>query len=138
MTTEVDFMMGEPKRSQRMIVMKTEKPRPERGVGLVSFRGGGGWSLGSLPRYSAEPHGRACGAVMSGHSAKNSSGLASAQRPEPPAQFLKPEEIRLMPISMTVGPVTMGGKMRSMTLGGMKEMRISSSEQTAEVPRRAP
>jgi hypothetical protein len=46
-TTDVLFMIGEPKRSQRMMVRKTENPRP---------------------RNSALPHGRACGAVFEGKS----------------------------------------------------------------------
>ena len=51
MTTAVDFMMGAPYRSDRMMVRKTERPRP---------------------RYSADPHGSAWGARMFGHLAKKS------------------------------------------------------------------
>lgn len=43
-----------------------------------------------------------------------------------------------MPINITVGPVTIGGKMRNMVLGGMKEMSTSIKAHTAEVPMRAP
>jgi hypothetical protein len=43
-----------------------------------------------------------------------------------------------MPMSMTVGPVTMGGNTRRITRGGTNEMRISSSEHTAAVPSTAP
>jgi hypothetical protein len=39
---------------------------------------------------------------------------------------------------MTVGPVTMGGNMRSRIRGGMKDNKISSRAQTAQVPSRAP
>ncbi len=75
---------------------------------------------------------------MSGQRAKKSDGLAAAHNPAPPAQFCMPDWIRDTPINMTVGPVTKGGKMRSMILVGMKEMRISSSAHTAEVPIMAP
>lgn len=78
MMTLVDFMMGDPKRSQRMMVMNTEKPRP---------------------RYSAEPQGSACGAVMSGQRAKKSVGLACEQGPLPPSQPWNPDSMRLMPMS---------------------------------------
>lgn len=117
MTTLVDFMMGDPKRSHKIMVTKTEKPRP---------------------RYSGDPQGSACGAVMSGHFAKNSSGFASAQSPDPPAQFLNPDWIRLIPINMTAGPVTMGGKSLSIIFGGRKERAISNRAQTAAVPIIAP
>jgi len=75
MTTDVDFMMGEPKRSQRMMVRKTRKPRP---------------------MYSAEPQTSACGAAMLGHLAKKA-GSPPRQRPAPPAQFSKPDWMRLTP-----------------------------------------
>ena len=78
MMTLVDFMIGDPKRSQRIMVTKTEKPRP---------------------RYSGEPQGSACGAAMLGHLAKNAVGEASAQGPEPPAQLLKPLLMRYTPMS---------------------------------------
>lgn len=45
-TTAHDFMIGEPKRSHRMIVTKTENPRPMN---------------------SALPHGRGLGAKIVGH-----------------------------------------------------------------------
>lgn len=60
------------------------------------------------------------------------------QDPLPPAQFSKPLSMRLMPMSMTVGPVTMGGKTRSIVLGGMKAISTSISAHTAAVPMRAP
>ena len=93
---------------------------------------------------------------MSGQLAKNGSGSAAEHRPEPPNQFWNPDLIRAMPINMTVGPgpsrqrrvsctitssyspVTIGGKMRSMTLGGRKERRISRKAQTEAVPMMAP
>ena len=46
--------------------------------------------------------------------------------------------MRFTPINMTVGPVTIGGKIFCKNLGGKNEMRISSREQTAAVPRSAP
>ena len=58
--------------------------------------------------------------------------------PAPPAQPVKPDSTRLMPISMTVGPVTMGGKILSMIFGGKNEMKISTTAQIAAVPMRAP
>ena len=39
---------------------------------------------------------------------------------------------------MTVGPVTMGGKIFNMTFGGRNAMRTSSKAHTAQVPSRAP
>src|SRR4051794_5102560 len=111
MMTLVDFMIGEPKRSQRMMARKTEKPRP---------------------RNSALPQGRAWGASMLGHRAKKSLGSVLEKGPEPPAQLLNPVSTRWTPMSMTVGPVTIGGKILSIVLGGMKEMRISTREQTAQ------
>jgi len=39
---------------------------------------------------------------------------------------------------MTVGPVTMGGKIFWMTRGGMKEIKISTKAQQAAVPMMAP
>ena len=117
MTTAVDFMMGAPKRSQRMMVRKTEKPRPMN---------------------SALPQGSACGALMLGQSWKRPVSGRLAQALEPPAQFWKPVSMRWMPMSMTVGPVTSGGKMRLRMRGGVKDMRISRSAQTHCVPRMAP
>lgn len=116
-TTLVDFIMGEPKRSHRMIVMNTEKPRP---------------------RYSAEPQGRAWGALMFGQRANNPSVGLVLHGPLPPAQFWNPLSIKLIPINITVGPVTIGGKILSMTFGGMKLIKISSSAQQAAVPMIAP
>lgn len=88
---------------------------------------------------------------MLGHRAKKSE-VGLAQGPEPPIQFWKPVSIKWMPMSMTehtsdadshgfsrfgglpVGPVTMGGKMRSITFGGIKEMAISIRAQRALEP----
>ncbi len=75
---------------------------------------------------------------MSGHFAKKAGGFAPAHRPDPPAQPWKADWMSDTPIRLTVGPVTMGGKMRSMMEGGMKEMSTSSRAQTAAVPMRAP
>lgn len=41
-------------------------------------------------------------------------------------------------MSVTHVPVTTGGKIRRMILGGMKEMAISRSEATMQVPRNLP
>ena len=99
-----------------MIVMNTAKPRP---------------------RYSGEPHGKACGALMLGHKANKPAWAPDAagfeHGPLPPIQSLKPASTRWMPMSITVGPVTMGGKTLRRTLGGRKEMRISVMAQMAEV-----
>lgn len=89
--------------------------------------------------YSEDPHGSACGAVISGHLAKNAGGFVSAQGPAPPAQLLKPEApIKSTPMSKTVGPLTIGGKIFCSNLGGRKEMAISTNEHRAAVPIRAP
>jgi hypothetical protein len=79
--TLVDFMMGEPNFSHRMMVRKTRKPRP---------------------MYSALPQRRAWGAAMLGHNWKKPSSGWPAQRPDPPAQFWKPVPIKWTPMSMTV------------------------------------
>ena len=110
-------MMGLPKRSQMMMVMKTLKPRP---------------------MYSADPQGRACGAPILGHTAKGPDSGRSAQAPLPPAQFLKPDSMSLIPMRATVGPVTRGGKRRFRSLGLMNERPISSKAQSVPVPIRAP
>jgi hypothetical protein len=117
MITLADFMIGEPNRSVRRIVRNTENPRP---------------------MYCADPHGRAWTAVILGHLAKNSVGFKSEQGPDPPAHPLKPEPMSSTPMSMTVGPVTIGGKIFCKTFGGRKESAISTSEQHAAVPKRAP
>jgi hypothetical protein len=41
---------------------------------------------------------------MLGQLAKNGSGSAAEQRPDPPNQFWKPDLMREIPINMTVGP----------------------------------
>jgi hypothetical protein len=46
--------------------------------------------------------------------------------------------MRVTPISMTVGPVTMGGKIFWMYRGGMNEINISTKAQQAAVPIMAP
>jgi hypothetical protein len=46
--------------------------------------------------------------------------------------------MRLAPIKRTVGPVTMGGKMRFKILGLMKDRPISRREHKQAVPRIAP
>lgn len=64
-TTAVLFMIGDPKRSQRMIVTKTENPRP---------------------RNSALPQGRGCGAEFEGQSWKGPDVGREEHVPLPPAQ----------------------------------------------------
>jgi hypothetical protein len=64
-TTAQDFIIGEPNRSQRMMVMNTEKPSPMN---------------------SADPHGRGFGARIVGQSRKSPSVGRVLQVPDPPAQ----------------------------------------------------
>ena len=64
-------------------------------------------------------------------------GLA-LQLPLPPAQFWKPDLIRLIPMSATVGPVTSGGKIFLRILGLVNDIPISSNAQRDAVPRIAP
>ena len=91
------------------------------------------------PINSAEPQGRGCGAAVLGHKEKSPvGGGVSEHGPFPPAQFLKPLAINLTPTSITVGPVTRGGKIFLRSLGGIKERAISKSAQTHPVPRIAP
>lgn len=75
---------------------------------------------------------------MLGQRAKKPSSGRVEQVPEPPAQFWKPEVMRLMPIRVTVGPVTIGGKIFLSSLGGQKLIKISISAQQHWVPRIAP
>ena len=117
MTTAVDFMMGEPKRSQMMMVTKTEKPRPMN---------------------SALPQGSGCGALMVGHSWYRPEVGRVLQSLLPPAQFLNDDSISSMPMSVTVGPVTSGGKMRFSIAGRVKDSRISSRAAQQAVPRMLP
>lgn len=51
---------------------------------------------------------------------------------------MKPVSIRLTPISITVGPVTIGGKIFCRTFGGKKARPISRKAQQAAVPSKAP
>ncbi len=60
------------------------------------------------------------------------------QVPDPPAQPWKPDLMRLIPISATVGPVTIGGKIFLSHVGLVKEAAISSKAQMAAVPMMAP
>ncbi|KAG5298042.1 hypothetical protein I7I48_07380 [Histoplasma ohiense] len=110
-------MMGEPNRSQRIMVTKTRKPSPMN---------------------SPLPHGRACGASLLGQSIKGPSGGREAQDPLPPAQFFKPDSMSLTPMSNTVGPVTSGGKRRFRYRVLVNESPISSSAQRHDVARSAP
>lgn len=102
-----------PNRSQRIIAKNTENPNPKN---------------------CAEPHGSALGALISGHSLKKSL-VGWKHSPEPPAQSLKPLSMSFTPMSIMVGPVTMGGTTRRRIRGGIKAMSISKRAQQAEVPR---
>jgi hypothetical protein len=115
-TTEVDFMIGEPNRSHKIMARKTEKPSP---------------------RNSADPQGRGWGALILGQRANNPS-VAVIQAPLPPIQLEKPDFISLMPMSITVGPVTIGGSTRSKSFAGIKETRTLMRAHTADVPSMAP
>lgn len=116
--TEQDFIIGEPNRSQRIMVTKTEKPRP---------------------KYSGDPQGSALGAEISGHRSKKSTAVeGEEQGPVPPIQFLKPLWMSFTPIRVTVGPVTMGGKMRNRMRGGTKARMMRRMAVIAPVPRMAP
>jgi len=83
---------------------------------------------------SADPQGNGCGALIVGHMAKIPSTGLLAQRPLPPAQFLNPVAMSFTPMSNTVGPVTMGGKIFLSNFAGKKERPISSNEHNMEVP----
>ena len=115
--TAHDFMMGAPKRSQKIIVTNTEKPRPIN---------------------SALPQGKGCGALVVGHRAYWPDEGRDMQSVEPPAHCSKPCWSSETPMSMTVGPVTTGGKIFLMIFGGMKERTTSIKEVTAAVPKKAP
>lgn len=117
MATAQDFMIGLPNRSHRIIVTKTLKPRPMK---------------------DAEPQGSACGAVISGHSRKMPVVGRLRHDPLPPAQSSKPDSIRLIPIRVTVGPVTRGGNNFLRYFGDVNDMRISSKAQQHAVPMIAP
>lgn len=116
-TTAVDFMIGDPKRSQMMIVTKTLKPNPMN---------------------CADPQGRACGALVVGHNLKIPVVGRVLQVPELPAQFWNPDLMRFVPMSRTVGPVTSGGKIFFKYLGLVKDIPISRRAHRAAVPRIAP
>lgn len=75
---------------------------------------------------------------MFGQSAKKPLVGRVLQLPLPPAQFWKPDLIKLTPISITVGPVTSGGKIFFSTRGGMKDIKISSRAATIAVAMMAP
>ena len=60
------------------------------------------------------------------------------QLPDPPAHPSNPEVINEIPMSMTVGPVTSGGKTFFKILGEVKDMRTSRRAQTHAVPIMAP
>jgi hypothetical protein len=76
--------------------------------------------------------------VISGQSMKNPSVGREEHNPSPPPQVVKPVWMRLTPMSMTVGPVTMGGNIRFRTFGDRKEINISVRAHTAQVPIKAP
>lgn len=119
-----------------MIARKTENPRPDKRIShspcykIIVQK--------NEPINSAEPQGRACGPAVLGHKEYGPVLGIAAHGPFPPAQFLKPDAINLTPTSITVGPVTSGGKIFLRSLGGIKERAISKSAQTHPVPRIAP
>lgn len=116
-TTDVLFMIGDPKRSQMMIVTKTENPSPMN---------------------SALPQGRGCGAVMEGQSWKGPLSGRLEQFPLPPAQLDIADWTSFMPISATVLPVTIGGNSFFRSLGDMNERPISRRAHRQAVPSMAP
>lgn len=116
-TTEVLFMIGEPNRSQRMMVRKTENPSP---------------------RNSALPHGSGCGAALDGQNWKAPVVGLDEQVPLPPAQFIRAVSMRWTPMRHTVGPVTRGGNSFLSIRGLVKDRPISKSAQREAVPRMAP
>src|SRR5258708_2416548 len=95
--TAHDFMMGDPNLSHKMIIRNTSNPRTMN---------------------CALPQAAAFGALLLGQSWKSPVSGRVEQVPEPPAQLLKPDWIRLIPINMTVGPVTRGGKIFLSILAG--------------------
>ncbi len=110
-------MIGAPNLSNKIMLMKTENPRPMN---------------------SALPHGRGCGAKFVGQFWKMPEVGLPKQLPAPPAQSWRPDWIRETPISVTVGPVTMGGKSFFSRAGVMNERPISNNAQREAVPRIAP
>ena len=81
-------MIGDPNRSQMIMVTKTKNPRPIN---------------------SALPQGNGCGASTEGHNLNGPVSGRVEHSPVPPAQFENPDVIRFTPMSSTVGPVTSGG-----------------------------
>jgi hypothetical protein len=116
-TTADDFIIGDPSLSQIRMVTNTENPRPI---------------------YSALPQGRACGEPTLGQSIYAPEVGREMHDPEPPSQSSNPLWMSETPISMTVGPVTIGGKIFRIIFGGMKEIRTRMRAQQALVPIRAP
>lgn len=76
--------------------------------------------------------------MISGHIEKSPVSGILAQGPFPPAQSWKPEAINCTPISITVGPVTIGGNTSWSHFGGMNDSPISRKAQTIAVPMIAP
>lgn len=83
---------------------------------------------------SGDPQGSGCGALIVGHIEKRPVAGLLEQGPLPPAQFLNPLEMSLTPMSKTVGPVTIGGKIRFKILGDIKESPISRRAHKQQVP----
>lgn len=68
----------------------------------------------------------------------NKPSVAVMHPPLPPIQLEKPDLMSLIPMSITVGPVTIGGRTFSKNFAGIKETRMLIKAHTAEVPRMAP
>ena len=86
----------------------------------------------------ADPHGSACGPVLLGQSWNGPDVGRALQRPEPPAQSVKPDWTKEMPISVTVGPVTSGGNSFFSHVGRENDRAISNNAQSEALPNIAP
>lgn len=71
---------------------------------------------------------------MFGHMVNGPDSGKLEQGPLPPAQFLNPLAMSFTPISITVGPVTIGGNTRLSTFGEQNDSPISRRAQRQEVP----
>jgi hypothetical protein len=111
-------MIGDPNRSQMMIVTNTENPSPIN---------------------CADPHGKGLGTPMLGQRAKKPVAVSLLEQlPEEPAQSLRPDVTKDIPIRATVGPVTIGGKTFFKILGLVNDIPISRRAQSVAVAMIAP
>jgi len=112
------FKNGEPNISVNMMLTNDRKP---------------------IPINSADPQGRGLGANIVGHSWKMPLVGRLRQSFEPPPQFGMPDDpIKEAPIIKITVPVTIGGKIRWRTRGGINDMKISKKAQTKDVPKSIP